>query len=262
MRGTVMRDGIRNPFLLASVMIATPGVAGLFLARFGYYRVAGVLAYQPEPAYWYGGCALIAMGGIAVWMNAIRPFRWQEASMGAGDEVGKVELGGHSWVIQKESATFPLLWLPVFLLFGVAAVLQLLALSKAGWADAWGAASGFANGIFMTATGYSQLRYGQGRILVLEDGKTKIRFLFVRKTIRGMPMPGITPLDYRAFFSGLWDGEGEVRPTFPFRLWMPDERFRFFSETVAWSPGGTGLRVSNWPAIPIWTATTDAPVSD
>lgn len=44
-------------------------------------------------------------------------------------------------------------------------------------------------------------------------------------------MPDITPLEYRRFFSGVWSGDGELRPTFPFRLWMRDERFRFHSET-------------------------------
>lgn len=44
-------------------------------------------------------------------------------------------------------------------------------------------------------------------------------------------MPDITPLQYRTFFSGIWSGDGELLPAFPFRLWMPDERFQFHSET-------------------------------
>src|SRR5687768_7584813 len=49
---------------------------------------------------------------------------------------------------------------------------------------------------------------------------------------RGLTIVMITPLQPRAFFRGVWRGEGELIPNPMLRLMVPRERFQFSSEAT------------------------------
>lgn len=98
--------------------------------------------------------------------------------MGRGPEPGRWP-GGNRWTpLEGEEHIRDLS--PVMggllVMTGIVVVLQVPVIFRSDWANGWNSALWLANAIVMSASAYSQLRYGKGKIWIMEDGKTRIQW--------------------------------------------------------------------------------------